>query len=212
MFSMNDFIFQRQKTIIRFLDSDLGKNPFSVSPDVKWHAEAVSHFDILIHYKSIYLAVVEITQSLQEAQNMELAKMKIGDAFHVLNCHFGIITDNSDYYICEINSNKYHKYDFDSAVNYIINHQFIHDLIYKQDYTNISSILNDNKLDDFVERLQRIDSRFSFSENDETNFDDIYTRNFIRLKLLPMLEEKQPKIRQHILNLCKQVQDIFEEK
>ncbi len=49
-------------------------------------------------------------------------------------------------------------------------------------------------------------------ENDETNFDDVYTRNFIRLNLLPMLEEKQPQIRQHILNLCKQVQDIFKDK
>ena len=48
-------------------------------------------------------------------------------------------------------------------------------------------------------------------ENDETNFDDVYTRNFIRLKLLPMLEEKQPQIRKHILALCEQVQKIFEE-
>ena len=49
-------------------------------------------------------------------------------------------------------------------------------------------------------------------ENDETNFDDIYTRNFIRLKLLPMLKEKQPQIRKHILEICKQVQKIFEEE
>lgn len=167
---MNDFIFQRQKTINRFLDSDLGKNPFSVTPDVKWHAETVSHFDILVHYKSIYLAVVEITQSLQEATNMELAKLRISEAFHIINCHFGIISDNTDFYICEINNNEYHKFDFEGVVNFIINHQFVHDLIYKQDYTNISSILNNNKLEDFVERLQKIDGHFSFSENDETNF------------------------------------------
>lgn len=167
---MNDFMLKEQETIKKFLDSDLGKNPFSVTPDVKWHAETISHFDILVHYKNIYLAVVEITQSLQEAQNMELAKLRISEAFHIINCHFGIISDNTDYYICEINNNEYHKFDFEGIVKYIINHQFVHDLIYKQDYTNISSILNNNKLDDFVGRVQKIDGRFSFSENDETSF------------------------------------------
>ena len=33
---------------------------------------------------------------------------------------------------------------------------------------------------------------------DESNFEDIYTRNWVRQKLLPMLESKQPKIRQHL--------------
>lgn len=47
--------------------------------------------------------------------------------------------------------------------------------------------------------------KLPFAE-DETNFDDTFTRNWIRLKLLPMLENKQPQIRQHILNICKELQ------
>ncbi|MBR6437685.1 MAG: DUF2971 domain-containing protein [Bacteroidales bacterium] len=167
---MNDFVLQRQETINRFLDSCLGKNPFSVSPNVRWHAESISEFDLLISYKTIILAVVEITQSLHDTNTLEKAKQQITHAFHILNCHFGIISDNSDYYICETNNNEYHKYGFDNVVHYIINHQFVHDLIYKQNFTNISNVLNGNKLDSFVERLQKIDGRFSFSENDETNF------------------------------------------
>lgn len=34
--------------------------------------------------------------------------------------------------------------------------------------------------------------------DDETNFDDAYTRNWVRAKLLPELESKQPQIRQHL--------------
>lgn len=33
---------------------------------------------------------------------------------------------------------------------------------------------------------------------DQTNFDDAYRRNWVRYTLLPLLEEKQPQIRQHL--------------
>lgn len=33
---------------------------------------------------------------------------------------------------------------------------------------------------------------------DETNFEDIYRRNWVRHELLPLLESKQPQIRQHL--------------
>lgn len=33
---------------------------------------------------------------------------------------------------------------------------------------------------------------------DETNSDDAYLRNWIRQKLLPMMEKKQPKVREHL--------------
>lgn len=40
---------------------------------------------------------------------------------------------------------------------------------------------------------------------DQTNFDDIYTRNWVRHELLPMLQKKQPKIRQHLAGMAEQL-------
>ena len=167
---MNEFTLQRQETINKFLDSCLGKNPFSVSPNVKWHAESISEFDILISYNTIILAVVEITQSLQDAHTLEKAKQQITHAFHILNCHFGIITDNTDYYICEKNNDEYHIYSFEGVIQNIINHKYVHDLRYQQNFIKIRDILNNNKLEGSTECLQKNDGKFSFLLNDETNF------------------------------------------
>lgn len=40
---------------------------------------------------------------------------------------------------------------------------------------------------------------------DRSNFDDIFTRNWIRQELLPLLEKKQPQIKKH---LCKMAQEL----
>lgn len=42
--------------------------------------------------------------------------------------------------------------------------------------------------------------------NDETNSDQIYTRNWVRGTLLPLLEQKQPQIRKHINDIS---QDLY---
>ncbi len=40
---------------------------------------------------------------------------------------------------------------------------------------------------------------------DQTNFDDMYRRNWVRHTLLPLLEEKQPKIREHLAQFAAQI-------
>ena len=45
------------------------------------------------------------------------------------------------------------------------------------------------------------------SVTDQTNLDDAYTRNWIRHQLLPLLEQKQPKIRQHLAGMAAQLAD-----
>ena len=40
---------------------------------------------------------------------------------------------------------------------------------------------------------------------DESNFDDAFTRNWIRGTLLPLLESKQPKIRRHLADMALQL-------
>ncbi len=47
---------------------------------------------------------------------------------------------------------------------------------------------------------------------DETNADDAYTRNWVRQKLLPMLESKQPQIRAHLLLIAQDLAKITAKK
>lgn len=44
---------------------------------------------------------------------------------------------------------------------------------------------------------------------DRTNDDDKYTRNWIRTKLLPMLEKKQPQIRAHLAEISASVANLL---
>jgi len=45
---------------------------------------------------------------------------------------------------------------------------------------------------------------------DQTNFDDVYTRNWVRGTLLPLLETKQPQIRAHLALLAQDVAAALE--
>jgi len=46
---------------------------------------------------------------------------------------------------------------------------------------------------------------------DKTNEDEKYTRNWIRKKLLPLIESKQPKFRKHLLRISAGIQKILSE-
>lgn len=170
--SMNDFELKEQETINRLLDSDLSKSPFSVTPHARWHTStSVIEFNILISYKSTNVAVVEIMQSLQDAQSIEMAKIKIRDACHIHNCPLGIITDNIDFYIFEINNKDYYqKCTSDNVVNNILNHKFVHDLIYEQKYNCIKNVLENNGLKTFTKCFNKNDGNFYFKRNKEEIF------------------------------------------
>lgn len=172
MLQTNEYIIKEQATIERFLKSALDKPPFYVKSHVRWHTTVVSEFDMLIRYnESINLAVVEIEHSLKDQQIFELAKQKINDAFQVLNCHFGIITDNTDFYICESNDrDKYQKYSFDDIVHTILNHRFVHNLIYEQKYNCIKNVLENNGLKTFIRCFNTNDGNFYFKKKKEEIF------------------------------------------
>lgn len=50
------------------------------------------------------------------------------------------------------------------------------------------------------------------SVTDQTNFDDAFTRNWVRSRLLPLLESKQPQIREHLALLAEDVAAQLEER
>ncbi len=43
---------------------------------------------------------------------------------------------------------------------------------------------------------------------DQSNFDDKFTRNWIRGTLLPLLETKQPQIKKHLVQMAQQIADL----
>ncbi|WP_432634615.1 tRNA lysidine(34) synthetase TilS [Candidatus Avelusimicrobium sp.] len=45
---------------------------------------------------------------------------------------------------------------------------------------------------------------------DQTNFDDVYTRNWVRGTLLPLLEGKQPQIKSHLALMAAELEKLFE--
>ena len=47
------------------------------------------------------------------------------------------------------------------------------------------------------------------SRKDSTNDDDKYTRNWIRTRLLPMIEGKQPRIREHLAEMAEKMSELF---
>jgi tRNA(Ile)-lysidine synthase len=47
---------------------------------------------------------------------------------------------------------------------------------------------------------------------DETNFDDAFTRNWVRNELLPLLAQKQPQIREHITQMARELAEIINKK
>ncbi|MDY3910667.1 MAG: tRNA lysidine(34) synthetase TilS [Elusimicrobiaceae bacterium] len=44
---------------------------------------------------------------------------------------------------------------------------------------------------------------------DQTNFDDVYTRNWVRGTLLPLLESKQPQIKSHLALMAAELETLF---
>ncbi len=44
---------------------------------------------------------------------------------------------------------------------------------------------------------------------DQTNFDDAFTRNWVRGKLLPLLETKQPQIKQHLALIAADMENLL---
>ena len=47
-------------------------------------------------------------------------------------------------------------------------------------------------------------------QTDQTNFDDAFTRNWVRSKLLPLLETKQPQIRAHLATVAAELTAIID--
>ncbi len=172
MQSFSEYILVEQETINRFKDSDLNKFPFAVESNVRWREGSDAfEFDMVIKYNSIPLAVVEVKRSLMQLHSMVNAKRHIDRAFKILGCNYGIVTDNTNFYLCDKTNKKYHKYDFENIILLLINHSKTFGIKTTQTTINdIDIILKKNKFGAFVGKLEENDNKYFFKDNEETLF------------------------------------------
>lgn len=186
MQSFSEYILVEQETINRFKDSDLNKSPFSVEPNVRWRTGSIAtEFDIVIKFNNIPLAVVEVKRSLQQLSVFNMAKRQIDTAFKVLNCYYGIITDNREFYFCEKNVKEYRKLDFDKMI--AILHQHIGSPRVESEQSTIKDIescLEQCGLSDFIGKIEENDGSYYFKDDEE----------FLFWKKLLELEKDSPQL------------------
>lgn len=171
MLQTNDYILKEQETIERFLQSDLNKAPYSVELNVRWHTQyTVTYFDIFIKYNNIPFSVVVFILAPDHGRSVEFAKRQIDNAFHFTDCHFGIITDHNEFYLCNKNNKEYQKHD----INDIIALLLCHNLQQNSDNDNTISphkdlydILKNRGNKDFIESLRENNGKYYFYNDDD---------------------------------------------
>lgn len=160
MLQTNDYILKEQETIERFTKSALSKPPYSVELNVRWHTQyTVTYFDILIEYNSIPLAVVAFILAPDHRRSVEFAQRQISNAFHFTDCHFGIITDHNEFYLCDKNNKEYQSKDLKDIITLLINynvqqnpdndeatppHKDLYDILKNRGYNDFIGNLNEN--------------------------------------------------------------------
>lgn len=186
MLQLNDYLLVEQETINRFKDSDFNKPPFYVESNLKWRTGSKAfEFDIVIKYKNFPLAVVDIKQSLQQQRSMDMAKRIIDEAFRVLNCYYGIVTDNREFYLCEKNVKEYRKLDFDNIYTILQQHVDNHRVEPEQPtIKDIEFCLEQSGFSDFIEKIEENEGKYYFKDNEE----------FLFWKKLLELKKGSPKL------------------
>ena len=165
---LRNYLITEQEVINKFRNSDLNKMPFSVESNIEWrNGHNVFEFDIVVRYDNIPLAVVEIKQSLNNSRSMDFAKKTITRAFGFLNCKYGVITDNNDFYLFEINNRENcEKLNFDEIISKIQRVSEPKHLVIE----NLKQILDNNDMGEFVEKLEQQDGAIYFKDDEETLF------------------------------------------
>ena len=105
----------------RFFNSKLAEF-FEIRQHVRWRkSHTYIAFDIVLLKKDLLYAIIEVKSNLGRL-SMDSAKRQITNAMQLTQCRFGIITDNTHFYIAD-STNSYEDYkemSFDQIVQFLI--------------------------------------------------------------------------------------------
>lgn len=147
------------------------KDHFTIKSNVIFKKEdKYFSFDVVIYRDAQIFAVVEIKHHIHTDESIENAKIQIQRAVEMLNCPYGIITDDKEFYVIKKGDSQIDKYASNNELIEVLTRSLHQNKFTHEVSAEIRGLLTKYDQAEFITKVTHNSSKYTFSEKDEDDF------------------------------------------